>query len=157
LVVADDRRDVDPKVWTPGHFAVIKAAASDPLVQRIFVNPAIKKALCREAGSDRAWLEKVRPWWGHDYHFTSACAAQATAPNASRSHRQAEVMAAARSSNSWFTEAVLHTKAAVGAGKAEAGQAQCRASRRPAARCLRRLTRMRRALRSTAAWRTDRD
>src|SRR3982074_2030366 len=70
MVVADDRRDVDPKVWTPGHFAVIKAAASDPLVQRIFVNAAIKKALCREAGSDnRAWLEKVRPWWGHDYHF----------------------------------------------------------------------------------------
>ena len=41
----------------------------DPLVQRIFVNAAIKKALCREAGDDRAWLEKVRPWWGHDYHF----------------------------------------------------------------------------------------
>ena len=36
---------------------------------RIFVNAAIKKALCREAGSDRGWLAKVRPWWGHDYHF----------------------------------------------------------------------------------------
>src|ERR1700686_4696765 len=69
MVVADDRRDVDPKVWTLGHFAVIKAAASDPLVQRVFVNPAIKKALCRDAGGDRAWLQKVRPWWGHDYHF----------------------------------------------------------------------------------------
>jgi hypothetical protein len=39
MVVADDRRDVDPKVWTPGHFAVIKAAASDPLVQRINAPP----------------------------------------------------------------------------------------------------------------------
>ena len=48
MVVADSRRDVDPKVWTPGHFNVIKAAASDPEVERIFVNPAIKKALCRE-------------------------------------------------------------------------------------------------------------
>jgi murein endopeptidase len=38
-------------------------------VGRVCVNAAIKKALCREAGSDRAWLEKVRPWWGHDYHF----------------------------------------------------------------------------------------
>jgi penicillin-insensitive murein endopeptidase len=56
MVVADDRRDVDPKLWTPGHFAVIKAAASDPLVQRIFVNPAIKKAMCREASGDRARL-----------------------------------------------------------------------------------------------------
>src|SRR3984893_5272737 len=69
MVVADDRRDVDPKVWTPGHFAVIKAAASDPLVQRVFVNPAIKNALCREAGRDRAWLAQMRPWWGHAYHF----------------------------------------------------------------------------------------
>jgi penicillin-insensitive murein endopeptidase len=30
---------------------------------------AIKKALCREAGLDRDWLGKVRPWSGHDYHF----------------------------------------------------------------------------------------
>ena len=48
---------------------VIKAAAEDPEVQRIFVNAAIKKALCRDAGSDRAWLHKVRPFFGHDYHF----------------------------------------------------------------------------------------
>jgi penicillin-insensitive murein endopeptidase len=49
-VVAEDKRDVDPKIWTHGHFAVIKAAAEDPKVERIFVNAAIKKALCREAG-----------------------------------------------------------------------------------------------------------
>jgi penicillin-insensitive murein DD-endopeptidase len=69
MAVADSRLDVDPKVWTPAHFEVIKAAAQDPEVERIFVNAAIKKALCREAGSDRTWLSKVRPWWGHDYHF----------------------------------------------------------------------------------------
>jgi penicillin-insensitive murein DD-endopeptidase len=69
MVVADSRLDVDPKVWTPAHFEVIKAAAQDPEVDRIFVNAAIKKALCRAAGNDREWLSKVRPWWGHDYHF----------------------------------------------------------------------------------------
>jgi len=69
MIVAADRRDVDPRVWTPAHGAVIKAAAEDPAVERIFVNAAIKKALCREAGEDRDWLEKVRPYWGHDYHF----------------------------------------------------------------------------------------
>jgi penicillin-insensitive murein endopeptidase len=68
-VVAADRRDVDPQVWTPAHGAVIKVAARDPMVERILVNAAIKKALCREAGNDRAWLRKVRPWWGHNYHF----------------------------------------------------------------------------------------
>ena len=40
-----------------------------PRSTRIFVNAAIKKAMCREAGADRAWLVKVRPWWGHDEHF----------------------------------------------------------------------------------------
>src|SRR5205823_8448138 len=42
MVVASHRKDVDPAVWTPAHAAIIKAAAEDPQVQRIFVNPAIK-------------------------------------------------------------------------------------------------------------------
>jgi penicillin-insensitive murein endopeptidase len=68
-VLASSKRDVDPEIWTPGHGAVIKQAANDPQSERIFVNAAIKKALCREAGSDRGWLTKVRPMWGHNYHF----------------------------------------------------------------------------------------
>src|SRR5690606_17629879 len=36
---------------------------------RILVHPAIKKALCEAAGTDRKWLYKVRPYWGHNYHF----------------------------------------------------------------------------------------
>ena len=69
VVATDSSLDVDRKIWTPAHVEVIKAAAEDPEVERIFVNPAIKKALCRDAGNDREWLHKVRPWWGHDYHF----------------------------------------------------------------------------------------
>jgi penicillin-insensitive murein endopeptidase len=69
MMVRDDRLDIDPKVFTAGHVAVIRDAAQEPGVQRIFVNAAIKKALCREAKGDRSWLSKVRPWWGHDYHF----------------------------------------------------------------------------------------
>jgi penicillin-insensitive murein endopeptidase len=60
---------VDPKVFTPAHVAIIKRAASYPAVERVFVHPAIKKALCQAAGKDRAWLGKVRPIWGHHYHF----------------------------------------------------------------------------------------
>ncbi|MEO1603354.1 MAG: penicillin-insensitive murein endopeptidase, partial [Pseudomonadota bacterium] len=25
--------------------------------------------MCRDARGDRAWLRKIRPWWGHDAHF----------------------------------------------------------------------------------------
>ncbi len=63
-----DWRDVDPRHWTPAHTRLIKAAASEPRVERIFVNPALKVALCREAGADRSWLNKVRPIWGHNDH-----------------------------------------------------------------------------------------
>src|SRR6201999_434533 len=42
MMVAADRKDVDPKVWTRGQGAVIRAAAEDPKVERIFVNAAIK-------------------------------------------------------------------------------------------------------------------
>ena len=69
MMVANDRKDVDRKVWTPADVALIKAAAEDPRVNRIFVNTAIKKALCRDAGGDRVWLGKVQPWLGHDWHF----------------------------------------------------------------------------------------
>jgi penicillin-insensitive murein endopeptidase len=69
MVVAKSRTDVDPEVWTPAHASIIKAAAEDPKVERIFVNAAIKKALCRSTDTDRTWLRKVRPMWGHDYHF----------------------------------------------------------------------------------------
>jgi penicillin-insensitive murein endopeptidase len=60
---------VDPKIFTPAHVALIKRAASYSQVERVFVHPAIKKALCQAAGKDHAWLGKVRPIWGHYYHF----------------------------------------------------------------------------------------
>jgi penicillin-insensitive murein DD-endopeptidase len=68
-VVADDQVSVKPDVWQPGHVQLLKRASSYPEVARIFVHPAIKKALCQAAGTDRHWLSKIRPWWGHNYHF----------------------------------------------------------------------------------------
>jgi penicillin-insensitive murein DD-endopeptidase len=55
--------------WTTGHGALLRAAASYPEVDRIFVNAAIKQELCETTDLDRAWLAKIRPWWGHDHHF----------------------------------------------------------------------------------------
>lgn len=61
---------VDPKVFTDKHMALIRRAATYRQVQRIFVHPAIKKALCEWAPKgDRSWLGKVRPTPGHYYHF----------------------------------------------------------------------------------------
>lgn len=55
--------------WSPQHQAILKAAASDPRVARIFVFPGAKVKMCDTATGDRSWLRKIRPWWGHHYHF----------------------------------------------------------------------------------------
>ena len=68
-MLADGTRVADPARLTPAHVALIRRAALDPEVARVFVHPGIKQALCRGAGGDRSWLAKVRPWWGHDSHF----------------------------------------------------------------------------------------
>jgi penicillin-insensitive murein endopeptidase len=110
-MVADSRKDIDPKVWTPKHVAIIKAAAEEPGVERIFVNAAIKKALCRTAGKSREWLNKVRPYWGHDFHFhvrircppgqVDYCKPQAAVPAGDGCGKELDW---------WFTDAVLHPK-----------------------------------------------
>ena len=68
-VLKPNTRTLNEKVWTDGHFNLIKRAASYPEVQRVLVHPAIKQKLCQSAGSDRAWLGKVRPYYGHHYHM----------------------------------------------------------------------------------------
>jgi len=55
--------------WTPAHHEILKAAASDPAVARIFVFPGAKVKMCNDEKGDRAWLRKIRPWYGHHYHF----------------------------------------------------------------------------------------
>lgn len=68
-MLAKDSLYVDPQKWTPSRTALLKNAASYPEVERIFVHPGIKKQLCDTVKGDRSWLGKVRPYWGHHYHF----------------------------------------------------------------------------------------
>jgi len=111
MMVRQDRLDIDPHVWTPGHLLAIRDAAQEPSVERIFVNAAIKKALCREAKGDRSWLSKVRPMYGHDYHFhvrikcpagSRNCESQPPPPQG-EGCRPADLAY-------WFSDAVLHPK-----------------------------------------------
>jgi len=55
--------------WTPQHHAILRAAAKDKRVARIFVFPGAKVQMCNDETGDRRWLRKIRPWWGHHYHF----------------------------------------------------------------------------------------
>lgn len=64
-----DQRSVTAN-WTQRHYQVMKAAALDPRVDRIFVAAAVKIEMCKTAKkSDTKWLQKIRPIAGHDTHF----------------------------------------------------------------------------------------
>jgi penicillin-insensitive murein endopeptidase len=64
-----DQRSVTQN-WTPSHHALLRAAASDRRVDRIFVAAAVKIEMCKTATeADTPWLQKIRPVAGHDTHF----------------------------------------------------------------------------------------
>lgn len=62
--------DVIPRgALTPQQAQLIRLAAIEPKVERIFIHPAIKRELCSMSRADRSWLHKVRPWTGHNEHL----------------------------------------------------------------------------------------
>jgi penicillin-insensitive murein endopeptidase len=69
VLVSGSHVELDMSQWPEGLDRVLKRAAGYPEVERIFVNPGVKKLLCERAGNDRAWLRKIRPWYKHDDHF----------------------------------------------------------------------------------------
>ncbi|MEL6582895.1 MAG: penicillin-insensitive murein endopeptidase [Pseudomonadota bacterium] len=68
IPITDDFRTLNEN-WGDGHFEVIKRAAQDPRIARIFVTAPAKLHMCATETGDRSYLRKIRPWWGHFYHF----------------------------------------------------------------------------------------
>jgi len=73
MIIADDTPRIDPAQFGKRQVTLLRLAADDPRVDRIFVNPVIKLAMCRGFGGatigGAGWLQRLRPWWGHDDHF----------------------------------------------------------------------------------------
>jgi penicillin-insensitive murein endopeptidase len=67
--VIDLRTHEPTAAWTPKTVKLLATAAADPAVDRIFVNPGIKRMLCQGPGRDAPWMARIRPWWGHHDHF----------------------------------------------------------------------------------------
>jgi len=68
-MVRPDGRSVDPAHFGAAQITLLHIATGLPGVDRILVNPAIKRALCEQVAGDRAWLRLIRPWWGHASHM----------------------------------------------------------------------------------------
>ena len=66
---SEDQKSVNEN-WNDSYRDVLKAAASDPRVDRIFVAAAIKLELCKTAtAADTAWLQRIRPEANHQDHL----------------------------------------------------------------------------------------
>jgi penicillin-insensitive murein endopeptidase len=77
--------DIDRRRFGERQVRLLRMAATDPKVDRIFVHPTIKRALCEGfAGAgegDRSWLHRIRPWRGHDEHFHVRLSCPAGSPD----------------------------------------------------------------------------
>jgi len=77
------------RLFGAAQMSMLERAATASDVERIFVSPPIKRALCERATGERGWLRKIRPWFGHSAHMhvrlacpsgSTSCVPQAPPP-----------------------------------------------------------------------------
>jgi penicillin-insensitive murein endopeptidase len=113
-LVADDWTHVNPKTWSPSDIAFIKTAAEQPDVERVLVNAAIKKEMCRVEANHSGWMAKVRPWYGHHDHIHVRLKCPADSPNCRKQPPVPGDDGCGKSLDYWFSDKVLHPKPKVG-------------------------------------------
>jgi len=82
--VVDLRTNKMLPAWNKKVVKLVEAAAANPAVDRIFVHPAVKRALCQDKDAKAArgpWLGRLRPWWGHQDHFHVRLGCPADSPD----------------------------------------------------------------------------
>jgi penicillin-insensitive murein endopeptidase len=79
--VVDLRTNAMLPAWNRSAAGLLELAASRPAVDRIFVHPAVKRALCQDKTKRGPWLGRVRPWWGHQDHFHVRLRCPASSPD----------------------------------------------------------------------------
>src|SRR6185312_9114485 len=114
-LVSADWKHIDPKTWSPADVAFIRTAAEQPEVERVLVNAAIKKELCRIEGKQHfGWLAKVRPWYGHNDHIHVRLKCPADSPNCRKQPPVPGDDGCNKSLDYWFSDKVLHPKKRTG-------------------------------------------
>jgi len=111
-LVAPDGKHVNPDTWMPSDVDFIRTAAEQPGVERVLVNAAIKKELCRVVDKKHdGWLSKVRPWYGHADHIHVRLKCPPDSPHC---RPQPPVPAAHGCGEKelafWFKDSILHPK-----------------------------------------------
>lgn len=104
-MVDSDTLTVLPQRFGAAQVAMLKRAAETPEVERIFVSPPIKQALCiRTQPGARAWLRKIRPWRGHTAHMHVRLACPADSAECKSQEPPPEGDGCGPELASWFAE-----------------------------------------------------
>ena len=101
-LVSADWKGINPKTWTPQHYDFIRVAAQQPGVERVLVNAAIKKEMCR--------MQKVRPWYAHHDHIHVRMECPADSPNCRSQPSVPDSDGCGAALDYWFSDKVLKPK-----------------------------------------------
>lgn len=86
-------------------YSMLRRAAEVEEVERIFISPPIKRAMCdRTASGDRSWLRKLRPWTGHAAHMHVRLACPAGSNDCKPQDEPPEGDGCGAELQSWFTD-----------------------------------------------------
>jgi penicillin-insensitive murein endopeptidase len=120
-VVAKNKKKhpgLERKHWGKSQQDLVIAAASDPHVDRIFVDASIKKELCALFPKAK-WLHNLRPWWKHDDHFhvrlkcpasSPGCELHGTTPPGSGCDASLEWWFSEEAKKKWLEMVAQHSK-----------------------------------------------
>jgi penicillin-insensitive murein endopeptidase len=109
-LVAKDGLHVNEN-WSASDAAFIRTAAEQPNVERVLVNAAIKKRLCEMEGkNNHEWMDKVRPWYGHDDHIHVRLKCPADSPHCRAQPPVPGSDGCGKELAFWFSDKVLHPK-----------------------------------------------
>jgi penicillin-insensitive murein endopeptidase len=110
-LVAPDGKHINGKIWSHSHIAFIRTAAEQPEVERVLVNAAIKKELCRvERKNDNSWMSKVRPWYGHADHIHVRLKCPTDSPDCRAQPAVPTGDGCDKSLDHWFADWILRLK-----------------------------------------------
>ena len=95
--------------WNEKVARLVELVAEDPTVDRIFVHPAIKRALCRDKARRGPWLRTVRPWWGHQDHMHARLVCPDKSPDCVQPHPLPEGEGCDASLDWWLSDDAAKT------------------------------------------------
>jgi penicillin-insensitive murein endopeptidase len=111
-LVAADGKHVNGN-FSKADVSFIRTAAEQPEVERVLVNAAIKKEICRMQGDNHpAWMDKLRPWYGHNDHIHVRLKCPTDSPNCRKQPSVPDSAGCGKELDYWFSDRVLHPKLA---------------------------------------------